>query len=206
MHSYENYDSREDGPYPIPGSERLWKLIAVSLLFSFFTACSNDNTAEREAEHYLLPAEYVGAFYTVFSQAQGKPVDHEQGARQYEIPDDGILLVRGTPNEGVVRSEDIRFFLKSEAGALQEVSARWTTSITDHKAAREDPTVYIFGGGPGVFSSSAHTCDIRFRGFHIGTKAQILDGVGHFDIEDFLKERPELCPDASRQAVQSERR
>lgn len=178
---------------PITSISYLRNAAATCLLVFSLSACSSSDVTEREPEHYILPASCVGAFYVVFEQSQGEELVYKDGARQYEIPENGILLSQGLPNEGVVPADDIRFFCKTEQGPLIEVTERWTTSIGDPDAARQDPTVYIFGGGPGVFSSSREPCKVRFRGFHVGTKAQILDLEGHFDITDFLKTQSGLC-------------
>ncbi|MEO3864283.1 DUF6843 domain-containing protein [Rheinheimera fenheensis] len=165
--------------------------VAAVLLSYSLTACS-ETVQQREAEHYILPANYVGAFYVIFAQTRGEPLQYQGDARQYLIPANGVLLTQGNISEGVIATAKLRFFRQDTPEQLTEITARWLTSI-DPEQAYQDNTTYIFGGGPGVYSSSALGCDIHFRGFHIGTKSQILDEVNHFDIESFIQKNALSC-------------
>lgn len=164
---------------------------ATVLLSSPFTACS-DTVQQREPEHFILPANYVGAFYVIFDQANGEPLQYQHDARRYLIPTNGVLLTQAKISEGAVVADKLRFFRQNTPEQLTEITARWLTSI-ETEQAYQDTTTYIFGGGPGVYSSSELKCDIHFRGFHIGTKSQILDEVNHFDIESFIKQNKLIC-------------
>jgi len=53
-------------------------------LSCLLTACS-DTVQQREAEHYILPANYVGAFYVIFDQASGEPLQYQHNTRQYRL-------------------------------------------------------------------------------------------------------------------------
>lgn len=162
----------------------LKRCTSTLLLCYSLTACS-ETVQQREAEHYILPANYVGAFYVIFAQSRGEPLQYQGDARQYQIPASGVLLTQGNISEGVIATDKLRFFRQDTPEQLTEITARWLTSI-DPEQAYQDNTTYIFGGGPGVYSSSELSCDIHFRGFHIGTKSQILDEVNYFDIESFI--------------------
>ncbi|HEY9041387.1 MAG TPA: hypothetical protein VIN66_04340 [Rheinheimera sp.] len=176
----------------LSGIKRLLQSSLPVLVLSYsITACS-ETVQQREAERYILPANYTGAFYVIFDQAQGEPLQFEQGSRQYHIPDNGVLLTQASISEGIIASDKLRFFRQDSPQQLTEITARWQTSI-DAGQAYQDNTVYIFGGGPGVYSSSELSCDFHFRGFHIGTKSQILDEVNHFDIESFIKQNELRC-------------
>lgn len=164
-------------------------LFALGLSCSL-SACSD--TVQREAEHYILPANYVGAFYVIFDQVSGEPLQYQHDARQYQIPANGVLLTQGKISKGVIATDKLRFFRQDAPEQLTEITARWLTSI-DTEQAYQDNTTYIFGGGPGIYSSSELKCDIHFRGFHIGTKSQILDEVNHFDIESFIQQNKLSC-------------
>ncbi|KUM53295.1 DUF6843 domain-containing protein [Rheinheimera sp. EpRS3] len=164
---------------------------ASALLSYSLTACS-DPVQQREAEHYILPANYVGAFYVIFDQASGEPLQYQHDARQYQIPANGVLLTQAKISEGAIAADKLRFFRQNAPEQLTEITSRWLTSI-DTEQAYQDNTTYIFGGGPGVYSSSELKCDIHFRGFHIGTKSQILDEVNHFDIESFIRQNKLNC-------------
>lgn len=166
-------------------------ILAATLLSYFVTACSN-STQQREAESYILPENYVGAFYVIFEQPTGDAPIKMDSARLFHIPDNGVLLTQAAISEGVITADKLRFFQKNGANQLTEITARWHTSI-DPEQAYQDTTTYIFGGGPGIYSSSGFKCDIHFRGFHIGTKSQILDQVNHFDIESFIKDNKLGC-------------
>lgn len=174
------------------GNSRIFLgLIASTFLPYSLVACSK-NMQPREAETYILPANYIGAFYVIFAQPAGEPLQYQQDARQYHIPANGVLLTQAKISEGAIADDKLRFFRKHAPNQLHEISNRWLTSIDPEKAYQDD-TVYIFGGGPGVYSSSELNCDIHFRGFHIGTKSQILDEVNHFDIETFIQENNIGC-------------
>ncbi|MGP9800024.1 DUF6843 domain-containing protein [Rheinheimera sp. NSM] len=155
------------------------------------TACS-EAVQQREAEHYILPANYVGAFYVIFDQTNGEPLQYQHDARQYQIPANGVLLTQAKISEGAIAADKLRFFRQDSPEQLTDITARWLTSI-DTEQAYQDNTTYIFGGGPSVYSSSELKCDIYFRGFHIGTKSQILDKVNHFDIESFIQQNNPGC-------------
>ncbi|MDP2714797.1 hypothetical protein [Rheinheimera sp.] len=163
---------------------------ALFLCYSL-TACS-ETVQQREAEHYILPANYVGAFYVIFDQASGEPLQYQHDARRYQIPANGVLLTQAKMSEGAIAADKLRFFRRDTPEQLTEITARWLTSI-DTEQAYQDNNTYIFGGGPGVYSSSELKCNIHFRGFHIGTKSQILDKVNHFDIESFIQQNKLGC-------------
>ena len=169
----------------------LKRYIGTLFLCYSLAACS-DPVQQREAEHYILPANYVGAFYVIFDQASGEPLQYQHDARQYRIPANGVLLTQAKISEGVIATDKLRFFRQNAPEQLTEITSRWLTSI-DTEQAYQDNTTYIFGGGPGVYSSSELKCDIHFRGFHIGTKSQILDEVNHFDIESFIQQNKLSC-------------
>ncbi len=118
-------------------------------------------------------------------------MQYQADARQYRIPANGVLLTQARISEGAIAADKLRFFRQHTPEQLTEITAHWLTSI-DTEQAYQDNTTYIFGGGPGVYSSSELKCDIHFRGFHIGTKSQILDEVNHFDIESFIQNN-KLC-------------
>ena len=173
-------------------SPRLPRLkYSVVLLYCFITACS-DPVQQREAEHYILPNNYVGAFYVIFDQASGEPLQCQHDARQYLLPANGVLLTQANISESAIAADKLRFFRQDTPEQLTEITARWLTSI-DAGQAYQDNTIYIFGGGPGVYSNSELKCDFHFRGFHIGTKSQILDEVNHFDIESFIQQHKLSC-------------
>jgi hypothetical protein len=103
-----------------------------------------------------------------------------------------VLLTQDNISKGVIATDKLRFFRQDTPEQQTEITARWLTSI-DAEQAYQDNNTYIFGGGPGVYSSSELKCDIHFRGFHIGTKSQILDEVNHFDIEKFIQQNKLSC-------------
>ncbi|KKO44836.1 hypothetical protein WG68_13440 [Arsukibacterium ikkense] len=164
--------------------------LAAILLCCSLAACSE--AVQRDAESYVLPANYVGAFYIIFDQPTGAPAIKLEQARLFQIPDNGVLLTQERISEGAIAADKLRFFRQQPANQLAEISARWYSSI-DPEQAYQDSTTYIFGGGPGVYSSSELNCDIHFRGFHIGTQSQILDQVNHFEIEIFIKNNKLGC-------------
>jgi hypothetical protein len=119
-------------------------------------------------------------------------LQYQHDARQYRIPVNGVLLTQAKISEGAIAADKLRFFREDSPDQLTEITARWLTSI-DAEQAYQDNTTYIFGGGPGVYSSSELKCNIHFRGFHIGTKSQIPDEVNHFDIESFIQQNKLNC-------------
>lgn len=177
-----------------------WKcvsaLIFSTLIFFSLGACA-ESQEKREPETYLLPKDYVGAFYIVFNVAGGEPVRRQDGARVYEIPESGVLLTQGNTNEGVIEGSKIRFFRQSDNDEKVEIKDHWTSSIGDEEEARDDPRIYVFGGGLGIFSRSEWPCNISYSGFHVGTKGEILDLTNHFDVTDYLQERDIDCSDIS---------
>ncbi|HEY0921793.1 DUF6843 domain-containing protein [Rheinheimera pacifica] len=177
--------------FTLPDFKSILRCSFATILLSYsLTACS-ETVQQREAEHYILPANYVGAFYVIFDHASGEPLQYQHDARRYQIPANGVLLTQAKISEGAIAADKLRFFRQDAPEQLTEITARWLTSI-DTAQAYQDNTTYIFGGGPGVYSSSELKCDTHFRGFHIGTKSQILDEVNHFDIESFIQNN-KLC-------------
>lgn len=142
-------------------------------------ACSGEQKSEPRI--YLIPEGYVGAFYIVFNIPSGEPQTYEDGARVYDIPEDGVLLMQSDSDPGLIHTDDIEFFYESDDGTRDRIEGRWTTSVHDTPENRADDQVYIFGGGINLIKP-VKNCGIYAKDFHIGTKAQILDGVGHFDI------------------------
>ncbi len=164
----------------------------AAILFSYSVTACSDTTQQREAESYILPENYIGAFYVIFDQPTGAAPTTLDSARLFQIPDNGVLLTQAPISEGAIAADKLRFFRQDAPGQLTEITGRWYSSI-DPEQAYQDSATYIFGGGPGVYSSSELSCDIRFRGFHVGTKSQILDQVNHFDIESFIKDNKLSC-------------
>ena len=171
--------------------------LSSSMLFLFSLGACAESQQEREPETYLLPKDYVGAFYIVFNVAEGEPVHRQAGARIYDIPESGVLLTQGNTNEGVAEASKIRFLRYAENEERVEIKDRWTTSIGDEAMARDDPKTYVFGGGLGIFSRSGWPCKISYAGFHIGTKGEILELTNNFNIADYLQERSIDCADIS---------
>lgn len=150
-------------------------LVAILSLLTA-TAC-----AGSEPRIYLLPDGYVGAFYIGFNIPSGKPQAYEDGARVYDIPEDGVLLMQSDSGAGRIHADDIKFFYESEDDTREKIDGPWTTTVRDSPESRADEQVYIFGGGINLIKP-VKDCEIYAKDFHVGTKAQILDGVGHFDI------------------------
>lgn len=128
-----------------------------------------------------MPEDYVGSFHIVFNIPEGKPQTYEDGARVYDIPEDGVLFMQSNTNPGSISGDKINFYYESEDGSREEVEGRWTTSLHDTPENRSDDQTYIFGGGIGLIEPVRH-CQIHSTSFYIGTKNQALDDVGHFDI------------------------
>lgn len=148
---------------------------------SFFVATACSGSQESEPRVYLIPEGYVGAFYIVFNIPSGEPQTYEDGARVYDIPEDGVLLMQSDSSAGRIHTDDIKFFYESDDGSRERIDGRWTTTVHDTSENRADDQVYIFGGGMNLIKPVKDS-KIYAKDFHVGTKAQILDGVGHFDI------------------------
>ena len=150
-------------------------------IISLLTATACAGSEESEPRIYLLPEGYVGAFYIVFNIPSGESQTYEDGARVYDIPEDGVLLMQSDSGAGRIHTGDIKWFYESEDGTREKVEGRWTTTVRDTPESRADEQVYIFGGGINLIKP-VKDCEIYAKDFHVGTKAQILDGAGHFDI------------------------
>ena len=153
-------------------------LKATAFLVLFLMAGCSEG---REPELYLIPEGYVGSFHIVFNIPSGKPQTYENGARVYDIPEDGVLLIQSNSNPGSISGDKINFYYESEDGNRRQIKGRWTTSLHDTPENRSDDQVYIFGGGIGLIEPVRH-CQIYTSDYYVGTKSQALDNVGHFDI------------------------
>jgi hypothetical protein len=69
---------------------RMWILFLI-----LFVGC---NSGENEV--YILPKDYVGVVYIIFSQKSGMQPKFEARKRIYEIPPNGILKTQFGFNEG----------------------------------------------------------------------------------------------------------
>lgn len=162
----------------VESMRRLFGGLAIVLLLG---ACSQD-AGSREPEIYLIPEGYVGSFYILYNLPQGEPQRYENGARVYEIPPDGMLLMQSDANEGgPIAIDKIKFFYVRPDGSRTQITERWTTSLHDTPENRSDERVAIFGGGIGVFEPIRH-CKVIETGFYVGTKAQAIDWEGGFDL------------------------
>jgi hypothetical protein len=96
---------------------------ASAILSCSLTACS-ETVQQREAEHYILPANYVGAFYVIFAQASSEPLQYKHDARSYQIPANGVLLTQAKISEGAIAADKLRFFCQDTPEQLTEITAR----------------------------------------------------------------------------------
>ena len=151
--------------------------VTASLSFLTIIACSEG----REPELYLIPEGYVGSFYILHNIPGGEPQTYENGARVYDIPDDGVLLIQSDTNSGTISSDRINYYYESDDGSRRKIGDREATGATSAPEKQTDEPIYIYGPGIGLIEPVRH-CQIYTSDFHVGTKAQILDGVGHFDI------------------------
>ncbi|PKM18923.1 MAG: hypothetical protein CVV11_10935 [Gammaproteobacteria bacterium HGW-Gammaproteobacteria-15] len=81
-------------------------IAAFYCLFALGLSCSlsacSDPVQQRGAEHYTLQANYVGAFYVIFDQSSGEPLQYQHNTRQYRLPANGVLLTQAEINEGAI--------------------------------------------------------------------------------------------------------
>jgi Family of unknown function (DUF6843) len=160
--------------------------LTVALVLSFglsIFACS-DQQYSGEPESYILPEDYVGAFYIIFNVPGGRPREELHDGRVYDIPRSGVLMIEMNLNSGWVETGKIKYFYRLKNGELREITERWTGSLADTPESRADTRVMIFGGGIGTFQKSSSSCYIEHMAFHVGTKKDILDMVNHFDISE----------------------
>lgn len=148
---------------------------------SFFVATACSGEQQSEPELFLIPEGYVGSFYIVFNIPSGEPQTYEDGARVYDIPEDGVLVMQSDSNPGTISSDKENFFYESDDGSRTKVGGGWTSDLKDTPEHRSDDQTYIFGGGIGGIEPVRH-CQVYIRDFYVGTKAQVLDNVNYFDI------------------------
>ena len=168
-------------------------IIYMACLLGTLNACQDKR--ERLPEVYILPESYKGAFYIVHNVRSGSEGVIKDGAQVYEIPESGVLVTQERANEGWVGSDKITFFHRKVNGDLLEIKHRWSGSLADNAENRADLRVTIFGGGLGEIRMTVGSCAIPYRGFHIGTKTDVLDGVNHFSIESVIQKRLIECKD-----------
>lgn len=156
-------------------------LVGLAILLSLIACSQNAGSTGRDPEIYLIPDGYVGSFYILFNLPRGEPQRYEDGARVYEIPPGGMLLMQSDANEGRIRSDKIQFFYVHPDGSRTQIKERWTTSLHDTPENRRDKRVTMFGGGIGIFEPIRH-CKVVHKAFYVGTKAQAIDWEGGFDI------------------------
>lgn len=149
------------------------------LLLLTLTACSAEG---REPEHYLLPEGYQGSFYIVFNIPEGSPQTYEDGARVYDIPEDGVLLMQSDSNPGSISSDKVNFFYESGDGTREKIDGRFTTTLHDTPEARSDNQTYIFGGGIVERQYEKRHCNIYYKEYYVGSKTQALEQIGDFDL------------------------
>lgn len=181
--------------------------VRYGYLFSAILLLPLPGCADSEGtvpEKFLLPAGYVGAFYVLYEIPGGSPDKYDsEGSRLYEIPHGGILLTQAGPNEGPRREDQVRFYYIDEAVLNSEITGRWTTSLHDTPENRRDTEVRVFGGSMGSIMALPG-CDLTVSRFMVGTKSQVLDGEGFFDLygerglesvsQELLKEACEATP------------
>lgn len=164
---------------PVSWSTRGLHAVITTFAFLAATACSGGQKSDPEL--FLIPEGYVGSFYIVFNIPSGEPQTYEEGARVYDIPADGVLLLQSDSNAGTISSDEETFFYESDDGSRKTIEGGWTNDLKDTAKHRSDDNTYIFGGGIGVIEPVRH-CQVYIRDFYIGTKAQALDNVNHFDV------------------------
>lgn len=146
----------------------LIRLLIITCVLVLSTACSE--ATPREPETYILPDGYTGSFYIIFNAVDGEPRKELDGARVYQIPDSGVLLTQIGLNRGWIDSDLIKFFYQKPNGDLEQLTERWTTSITDNATNRADDNLTVFGGGVGLFRDQGIDCTISYKPFLIGSK------------------------------------
>ncbi|MFT6028980.1 MAG: hypothetical protein ACI8O8_000711 [Oleiphilaceae bacterium] len=87
-------------------------------------------------------------------------------------------------NEGWIEEDKITFYYR-ENGALTEITARYSLGLEDNEQNRSDTDITIFGGSIGESESTYVDCKIIHQTFYVGTKANLLASVNHFDILAF---------------------
>lgn len=157
--------------------------ILTCSILALLTACDS-GTSPKKPETIILPNEYTGSFYIIFNVANGQETESENETIVYRIPENGILLASSTENEGWINSKHLKYYYQNNDGSLKQITARWTTSFEDNQENRTENTTTIFGGGIGVFKHKDIPCEISYKSYYVGTKAEALDKINHFDIEE----------------------
>ena len=127
---------------------RQQKNILLILFLVFFASCQS-----TEKEIHLIPEGFVGRVMIFFERDDGSPEKYENGARLYEVPENGILKTTFDLNEGFQQLNDIQFFYVNEKGDRKPINQRWTKN-PDSKVILHPSTIEVFGTTVGVANDS----------------------------------------------------
>ena len=133
------------------------RLVKIALVCIALSGC---NQGEREI--VVVPSNYIGRVMIVFDQKNGMEPLYNDGKRVYNIPQNGILKTKFSPNPGWIGTPDF-YYDKISPNKMLQYEA-------DPRAL---PVATVVAYGVIAGSTSDKNNIIRFLEYYVGNKAQI---------------------------------
>jgi len=86
----------------------------ILLVPLFVMSCRENRRCEKEI--YLIPKNFKGKIIVFFDQKGGMPIQYEDSARIYKIPNSGFLRSQFPANGGCMSDNRIKFFYSDSLG------------------------------------------------------------------------------------------
>lgn len=109
------------------------------VLCSLFMSCN-----KSEPEIHLLENGFRGRVIIFFDQPNGEPKKYEDGARIYEVPENGILRTQFSFNDGFSKHSELEFFYIDDEGIRTPIHISWADE-ENGKTVVHPSMVQVFG-------------------------------------------------------------
>ena len=85
---------------------------------------------KAEPEIYLIPQNYRGDFLIRFEEPCGESIAYENSRRIYRIPENGVLILKGSQMQGFVER---KYFLTDDEGKLTQLPEFYWSKFEDEQ-------------------------------------------------------------------------
>ncbi len=128
-----------------------------------FTSCGKTG----DEEIYILPNHYQGAVFILFNQKDGEPEKLLDGTRVYEIPSNGVLRTKFSPNKGWHK---LNKYYYSNAGQRKEIPYEIDNNVPDSLAIR---ICCQSAGNAKINPESSNPVSVDYSLFIVASKSNI---------------------------------
>lgn len=152
---------------------RRYKLALTTVVISFLVCSCSSQTKDGI---FLIPQGFKGGVVILFDQPNGIERNVEAGRFVYPIPSNGVLLVKGPPETGLVRKEYYYVSTEGERRRIEQLRVTGDNSPDGLPQNRfgdiseddfENKVFVMNTGGFGSFNTSTKT--VQYTSFVVST-------------------------------------